>query len=410
MRFLLTIGLLLAVAACNDRNGGPSLGEMDGRWPPGVDVPDGRYGPDDAPSLHDTASPAPDAGADAADLPEILPGDLAPADLLPDGSDGTGDGLPTPDADAVETGDAAVPSAMLGEPCGGLIGCLDGACLETLLGYLCVPECGGGCAKGWSCFEATTGAWCLPVAPKGCLPCDAAACPPSWCRQVGTEGSFCLEPCATDGDCPATFHCLEDELSAARLCQPDVPSCTCTPDEMDGWLECTVTNSWGSCTGVAFCHPEAGLQECVAATPSPELCDGKDNDCDGKIDEIFPEKGYHCDGPDEDLCKVGKWVCSADGLSVTCAGDIPQKELCDDKDNDCDGLVDEDFPNKGKPCGASPLCGVGTFECSPMGLKTICAGVIPTKEKCDGKDNDCDGLVDEGFKDSDGDGVADCVD
>ena len=29
---------------------------------------------------------------------------------------------------------------------------------------------------------------------------------------------------------------------------------------------------------------------------------------------------------------------------------------------------------------------------------------------CDGVDNDGDGLVDEGFPDSDGDGIADCVD
>lgn len=39
------------------------------------------------------------------------------------------------------------------------------------------------------------------------------------------------------------------------------------------------------------------------------------------------------------------------------------------------------------------------------------AGEGPTySASCDGVDNDCDGAIDEGFSDSDGDGIADCVD
>lgn len=72
---------------------------------------------------------------------------------------------------------------------------------------------------------------------------------------------------------------------------------------------------------------------------------------------------------------------------------IPSKEVCDGKDNDCDNYVDEGVKNRCGECGEEP------------------------EEICDGKDNDCDVLVDEGCDeeciDLDGDGYCsyeDCLD
>lgn len=62
-------------------------------------------------------------------------------------------------------------------------------------------------------------------------------------------------------------------------------------------------------------------------------------------------------------------------------------EVCDGKDNNCNDLVDE---------GLADTDADGTADCLDV-------------EDCDGKDNDGDGAVDEDFADSDGDGVADCV-
>jgi hypothetical protein len=154
-----------------------------------------------------------------------------------------------------------------------------------------------------------------------------------------------------------------------------------------------------------------GLGECQHATPicqdgapivcdsmegkTDELCDGKDNDCDGVNDD-----GFLLDLP----CTVGLGqcedegltICSADGEGTVCNGELgtPKPETCDGKDNDCDGSVDEEL--------GSTICGLGICEhtvpnCTD-GLPVICdplegKGV----ELCDGVDNDCNGQVDDGL-------------
>ena len=403
----------------------------------------------------------------------------AAADLAPDvGVDLVGfdkhepeiDDVPSDGADGADGVD--VDHGDFNQPCKDNDDCESGWCIDTVeFGQVCTVPCYDECPDDWICVVGQT----LPDLLYICVPpshglCEACAtdagCPGDGgrCVPVGAEDQrHCSYTCAADEDCPAAYSCglAGDEL----VCLPDTGSCVCTPeldgqerpcfieneaglcfgtetcDGPHGWTgcdaltpspeacdgtdndcngmvdeglapqPCSEENVFGVCAGTSTCEGVEGWV-CDAAKPAPELCDDVDNDCDGVIDDGYPVKDLPCDSDDDDFCAYGFWICSADGTQLECADDIPQVESCNNFDDDCDGQTDEEWPLKWQPCDTDDedQCALGVWTCTAAGDELTCEGDEPQVEICDAKDNDCDGMVDEGFPDSDGNGSADCVD
>ncbi len=217
--------------------------------------------------------------------------------------------------------------------------------------------------------------------------------------------------------------------------------------------------AFAACTGVADYGPDYEAVE--------TRCDTLDNDCDGVADRDCP-----CDpgaarvcGRDEGECRPGEQQC-VDGQWGPCVGETtPGAEVCNGKDNDCDGLADEDLDGERPDCpltqgvcvGARAKCrgALGYADCGgcrirrPLGGRGVrrptatpwtttataartraaraatarsrpagwtwapadrerrparaasgasaAARRAPPRRACDGHDNDCDGQTDEGL-------------
>jgi MYXO-CTERM domain-containing protein len=166
----------------------------------------------------------------------------------------------------------------------------------------------------------------------------------------------------------------------------------------------------GICKAGAFvCDGVNGpvCQGCVG--PKTEICNGIDDNCNGMTDEGF-DLGKACNNGLKGACaRDGQTVCKPDGSGVVCDAPAVEgtQEVCNNIDDDCDGIVDN--PDKvlgvGQPCGVDVgMCMAGKYVCMNGELK--CAGqTMSSMEVCDGIDNDCNGQTDEGL----GGGACSCV-
>jgi hypothetical protein len=160
---------------------------------------------------------------------------------------------------------------------------------------------------------------------------------------------------------------------------------------------CQAPGAQGECVNGTTVCAGPGQSTCAAGNPAPETCDLKDNDCDGTVDNATIESGLPCSSGAEGVCGPGTSACSM-GM-VSCVSNImpgSQMETCNDQDDDCDGAVDEDY-QVGQMCtaGVGECAAPGLFLCAADGSQNCNAVPLePTPEVCDAKDNDCDGVVD----------------
>ncbi len=282
--------------------------------------------------------------------------------------------------------------------------CEDG--LECIPGYGCgvVPppcETDDECSDEIRCTldRCKDGEYCehLPqndLCEEGeiCLP--AVGCipePPDDCET--SEDCFMALPCIAEWYCDPEFGC---QFLSLIDCDDGDPCTDDTCDNDEGGCVHSIVDADGDGHGDEAC----GAGDCDDSDPlvhpgAAELCNDVDDDCNGIADD-----GFECgpagtvEGCTSDCGTTGTHECLDDCTWGDC---VPPAEACNATDDDCDDEVDEDFycvRDSTRPC---------TTFCSSTGTQT-CRGdctdyddCIPPAEVCNGVDDDCDMAADDGF-------------
>ena len=352
---------------------------------------------------------------------------------------------------SVDDADTAVPDGDIGEPdsgpapgefgypCTSNTQCLSGFCVFSEKGQVCTKECLDQCPDGWSCapVKSTGGDLiyvCLSRYQNLCRPCagdddcnEEFELGVNACIDFGGDGRFCGVACTSNEECKSGYSCQDVQLdsgSVSKQCVPTSGECECSElsVQQQAKTACYHENAFGTCDGQRICGPD-GLTACSAGVPAKEVCNGKDDNCDGKTDPSGADGciDWYVDA-DGDGFGIGQPKCECESPGpgyVDKGGDCNDsntgvspsaQEACNGIDDNCDGKIDEagsvgcstyapDVDGDGFGSDTETVC-VCTFGPGVSLTKGDCNDADPdikpgVPDECDGVDNNCDGNIDE---------------
>jgi hypothetical protein len=195
-----------------------------------------------------------------------------------------------------------------------------------------------------------------------------------------------------------------DAFDVPDGCMPMDEICNGQDDNCDGRIDnldvlqapCRVPGL--ECTGALRCDVALQALVCEPVPGAMEQCDGRDEDCDGQIDEDAQDTTGPCSVGLGACTRIGRLFCQDAAPACDAAPGDPELEICNGLDDNCNGEVD-DATGIGDACvnGVGPCAQRGELICQQGSAAPVCSANPrpPGVESCNGVDDDCNTLIDD---------------